>query len=184
MLFVAADLMTDLSPSAALLLQMAGVLYGLLLAYYAFSLGRIREDIRANGDRAGVWRKEAKENPPLVDVYVEFTERLLGLYERKRRLALSTSLASAIFFVLMVIVGVQLADSILRWTGDAAIEGTSFVFIVSIAAVFAYATQKEGRQFREERLKMLNRIDLDVVSFWTNDSHSLQEFRSKWKGGQ
>src|SRR6266571_3498953 len=51
--------MIDLSPPAALLLQVSGVLYGLLLAYYAFALDRVTRSIRENSNRLKGWQRRS-----------------------------------------------------------------------------------------------------------------------------
>lgn len=60
--------MADLSGSATMLFESATALYGLFLAYYAFSRGRIREDIDRNREEFErllryAWKVKSDDNP-------------------------------------------------------------------------------------------------------------------------
>jgi len=161
--------MIDLSPPAALLLQVSGVLYGLLLAYYAFALDRVTRSIRENSNRLKGWQRrsfarESTDPRPSRTEWEAFVKGERREHTRRILLALSVFGSSVLFLVLVSIAGLTMIELVPKVEGEWIVSVISFLFLIGVPGAFIISTALEFLYSIGQRVERATVIS-EVASF-------------------
>ncbi len=176
--------MNDISSSPALLFEISGVLYSLLLAYYAFSLERVMGAVRENSKRLVGWRAH-EHDPKQVnltwDDLTSFAGGVNDVYRRRTVLAVLFSASSVVFLLLVLIAGLLLVGVVPKEPGELALSSGSYVFLVGVPTLFAFAGGFEARHSIQQKNETWTRIKEIAEILRPQDTAGLQALLLKWR---